>query len=99
MSISFETKYRRQILGVFDACTDDLGEPAEKVGARGGELITMDEPTVAAKSLFDPIVVEDGQDERCLANSACADQSDWCEASCETNNLLDRLFASKEEPR
>ena len=39
---------------------------------RGGEPITTDEPTVVAKPLFDAVVVEDGQDGGCLANSASA---------------------------
>jgi len=48
-----------QILGVLDACADDLGEATEKVSARGRELIAADEPTVVTKSLFDAIVMED----------------------------------------
>ena len=64
-----------------------------------GELVTTDEPTVVTKSLFDPIVVEDGQDDGCLADSAGADQGDWSEALCEMDDLLDQLVASKEDPR
>jgi len=59
MTISFEDKCR-QILGSFNICVDDLGEPTDKMRVGCGELITMNEPTVVAKPLFDPIVVEDG---------------------------------------
>ena len=42
----------------------------------GRELIATDEATVVAKLLFDPIVVEDGQGNRGLADSARANESD-----------------------
>jgi len=45
---------------------------AEEVGVGCGELITADEPSVVAKPLLDPIVVEDRQDGGCLADSAGA---------------------------
>jgi len=47
-------------LRVFDTCADDVGESAEEMSERGGELVTADKPTVVAKPLFDPVVVEDG---------------------------------------
>ena len=50
-----------QILRVFDPRTDDLGESAEEMSARGGELIAADEPTVVSKPFLDAIVVEDSQ--------------------------------------
>ena len=67
--------------------------------ARGGELVATDEPTVIAKSLLDPIVMENGQSGGCLANSTGTDESDWSEAFRETNNLLDQLVAPKGGPR
>ena len=48
-----------QILGVFDACASDLGEPAEEVGERGGKLVAADEPTIVAEPLFYAVVVQD----------------------------------------
>ena len=62
-----------QVLGVLDSCTDDLGELTEKVGVGCGELITADEPTVVTKPLFDPVVMEGGQDDGCFPDSAGAD--------------------------
>jgi hypothetical protein len=40
---------------------------------RGGELVAADEPTVVAKPSFDAIVVEDGESDGCLADSASTD--------------------------
>jgi len=47
------------------------------MGTGGGKLITTDEVTVIAKPLLDPIVVENGQGDRGLPNSARANESDW----------------------
>jgi len=58
-----------QILRVFDPCTNDLGEPSEKISGRRGNLITTDKPAAPAEPLFDAIVVEDSQNSGCLANS------------------------------
>ena len=66
---------------------------------RSWELIATNEPTVLAKPLLDAIVVEDGQSDRRLPDSSCAGESDGCEVSGETNDLLDQLIASKTGPR
>ena len=65
-----------QILGVFNTCADDLGELTEKVSARGRELVARDEPPVVTEPLLDAIVVEDGEDDGCLADSASTNESD-----------------------
>jgi hypothetical protein len=67
--------------------------------ARGRELITANEPTVMAKPLLDPIVVENGQGDRRLANSTSTDEGDWSKVLSEIDYLLDQLVASKEGPR
>ena len=69
------------------------------MAARCGDLVTADEPTAVSKSLLDAIVVEDGQSNRCLPDSSCADESDWSEGFCEANNLLDQLVAPETGPR
>ena len=69
------------------------------MGARGEELITTDKPTVVSKPLPGAIVVEDGQSDRCLPDSPCADESDWSEVFCEINDLLDQLIAPETSPR
>jgi len=58
-------------------------------------LVTTDEATVVAKPLLDPIVVEDGQGDGCLADSASTDEGDWSEVLSEIDYLLDQLVAPK----
>ena len=69
------------------------------MSARGGELVATDEPAVVTKPLFDAIIVEGGQSDGRLANSASTDQSDWGDVFCETNDLFDQVVTSKEDPR
>jgi hypothetical protein len=40
------------------------------MSTRRGEFVTPNEPPIFAESLLDPIVMEDGEDGRCLADSA-----------------------------
>jgi hypothetical protein len=99
ISISFEDRNVRkgsQILGVFDARTDDVREPAEEVSGRGRELVTTNKSTVMTKSLLDPVVVENGQGDGGLANSTSTNEGDWNEVLSEIDYLLDQLVASKE---
>jgi hypothetical protein len=56
----------------------------EEVGGRGRELVTMDESTVVAKPLLDPVVVENRQGDGSLANSTSANEGDW-------NNVLSKI--------
>ena len=58
------------------------------MGTGGGELVAADEPAVVAKSLLDPILVENGQGDRGFPNSASADESDWMKVFGEMNDLL-----------
>ena len=69
------------------------------MSTRGGELIATDEPTVIAESLFDAIIVKDGQSGGCLANSAGTDECNWNEVLGEIDDPLDQLVASEEGPR
>ena len=66
---------------------------------RGGELVAADEPTIIAKPLFDAIIVENGQSDECLADSASTNESEWGEVSCKTDDSLDKLVAPIEDPR
>jgi len=61
-------------------------------------LVTTDEATIVAKPLLDPIVVEDGQGDRRLADSASTNEGDWSEVLSEINDLLDQLVASEKGP-
>jgi len=51
------------------------------------------------KSLLDPIVVENGQGDGGLPDSASTDESDWSKVLGEIDYLLDQLVASEEGPR
>ena len=63
------------------------------------ELVTTYEPTVVTKSLFNAVVVKDGQSDGRLADPAGTNKSNWSQVFCEANDLLDQLVASKEVPR
>jgi len=67
--------------------------------ARGREFVAANESTVVTKPLLDPVVVENGQGDRSLADSASTDEGDWGEVLSEIDYLLDQLVASKERPR
>jgi len=59
------------------------------MSARGGELVTANEPTVLTEPPLDAFVVENSQGDRRLPNPAGTDESDWSEMFCEANDLLD----------
>ena len=61
----------------------------EEMSGGCGELVATDEPTVVAKPFLDAVVVEDGQYNGRLTNSAGTDESSWSEGFYETNDLLD----------
>jgi hypothetical protein len=65
---------------------------------RGGEFVATDESTVVAKPLLDPIVVENGQGDRRLPDSASTNECDWNKVFSEIDYLLDQLVASEEGP-
>jgi len=69
------------------------------MSARGRELVTPNESTVMTKPLFDPVVVENGQCDRGLADSTSTDESDWGGLLSKIDYLLDQLIASEEGPR
>ena len=68
------------------------------MSARGRELVTPNESTVVTKPLLDPVVLENGQCDRGLANSTSTDESDWSKLLGEIDYLLDQLVASEEGP-
>ena len=68
------------------------------MSTRSRELVATDEPAVLAEPLFDTIVVEDSQNDGCLPDPPCADESDGCEGFGEANDLLDQLVASETGP-
>ena len=73
-----------------------LWESTEKMSVGCGELISAVEPTVVTKPLFDAIVMENGQDDGCLADPTSANLSDWREALCEIDDILNQLVASED---
>jgi len=48
---------------------------------RGRELVTSDEPTIPVKPLLDAMVMKNGQNDRCLADSTGTNESDGREVS------------------
>ena len=51
------------------------------------------------KPLLDPIVVEKGQSDGGLPDSASTDESDWSKVLGEIDYFLDQLVPSEEGPR
>ena len=49
----------RQIIGVVDPCTDDLGESGKEMKSGSWELIATNESTVVPESFDNTIMVED----------------------------------------
>lgn len=69
------------------------------MSARNREFVTTNEPSVVAKPFLDALVVENGEGDRCLPDSRCANESNGLEAFYETNYLLDQLVAPETGPR
>jgi len=69
------------------------------MSGQGKELIATDESTVVTKPLLDAVVVQNGQSDGRLADSASTDKSNWGEIFRETDNPLDQLVASEEDSR
>ena len=88
-----------QILWILDTCADGLGESAEKLRERGGELVTTDPSTMIAKPFLNPIVVEDGQRDGRLADPTGTYEGNGFEVLSKTNDLLDQVGASETCPR
>ena len=65
----------------------------------GWELVTSDKPTILAKSLFDAVVMKNGQSDGCFADSASTEESDWSQVFGETDDFLDQFVASETGPR
>ena len=69
------------------------------MGRRSRELVTANKSTVMAKPLLDPVVVENGQGDGGLADSASTDEGDWIKVLNKMDYLLDQLIASEEGSR
>ena len=62
-------------------------------------MVTTNEPTVVTESLFDPIVMEDSQDNGRLPNPAGSNESDGCQVLRQIDDPLDQLVTSETGPR
>ena len=69
------------------------------MSAGGGEFVTTDEPTVGSEPFLDAMMVEDGQSDGGFAYPPWADESEWGQAFCKTNDSLDQGIASETCPR
>jgi len=63
---------------------------------RGREFVTANESTVVTEPLLDPVVVENGQGDRGLADSASTNECYWGKVLGEIDYLLDQFVASEE---
>ena len=68
------------------------------MGTRSWELITTDESTVLAESVFDPTVVENSESNGRFPNPSCTDESDGFEPFGESDDLVDQPFTSETIP-
>ena len=68
------------------------------MGGRGGELVARNEATVVAKSLFDAIVMKNGQCDGSLANPTGTNESDRGDVLYESDYFLNQLVACEEDP-
>jgi hypothetical protein len=69
------------------------------MSAGSGKLVTANESTVVAEFLFDLIMMEDCEGDRCLPDPPCADESDRFEVFSEFDDLFNQLVTSKTIPR
>ena len=74
-------------------------EFSDEIGARGGELVATNKPTVVPKLFLYAIVVEDSQSDGCFPDSPGTNESDRIEIFGKTDGLLDQLVAPKAGPR
>ena len=74
-------------LGVVEAEKDLLG--GNEGGTRSQKFIRADESTVDAKLLFNPIVVEDFESNRCLPDPTCTNERDVFDVFSEFDYLFD----------
>ena len=99
-NISLDVRIGCETLGIFDSCTDDLGEVGEEESTRSCEFITTDEPTVMTEPCLNASVVEDRERDGRFPDPPRTDESDRFESFGETNfNLLDQSVTSETGPR
>lgn len=58
-------------------------------------MVATDETMVVNRSLFDAIVMEDGQSDRGLSDPAGTNEGDRCEVFRQANDFLDQLATSE----
>jgi hypothetical protein len=68
------------------------------MSGRSWKLIAANKSTVITKSLFDAIIVEDGEGDRSFPDPPCTNESDRFQISSEFNDLLNQLFTSEKGP-
>ena len=76
-----------------------LGESIEQMKRASWELVVLAELVTIAEQPLDAIMVNDGQNDRCFANSAGANEGGRNEFPRKRNGRLDQLNASKTGPR
>jgi hypothetical protein len=69
------------------------------MSVRGWKLVAANESAVVAKPFLDPIVVEDGESNRRLADPPCANKSGGFEVLSESDDPFNQLVSSETVPR
>ena len=86
------------VLEDLDPCAGNIGELTEEIVPGGGELAATNESPVPAKTMFDPVVAEDGQDDGRLSDPPAPIRAIG-EALHNMNDFLNQLVTSEENPR
>jgi len=66
---------------------------------RGWKSVASDEPTIPVKPLLDAMVMKNGQNNGCLADSTGTNESDGREVFCQSDDIFDQLVTAETSPR
>ena len=88
-----------QILRIFDAGANNLCKSTEEVCSRSWKPVTVDEPSIFAKTLLDATVVENGQGNGCFPDTTNTNECNGIEAFGKGSDTFDELLASEKGPR
>ena len=66
---------------------------------RGWELVASDESTVLVKPLLDAMVMKNGQNDGCLADSTGTDEGHGREVYCQSDDIFNQLVTAENSPR
>ena len=62
-------------------------------------MVVTDKPTIVTESMFNAIVMGDGQGDECLPDPAGTNESGGCDVFGQTNDLVDQLATCETDSR